>query len=123
MYYEIELRIPALTSCMHVVEVCVQRLSRTVFGSEDHDFLTAVQLACLHTINDAYGGDEVDYRIELLFAVGPKELQVTLNDTGRAINILEEPDLHELIQRLDGASYTRRDDGNRIWLARRAQPA
>lgn len=123
MYYEIELRIPALTSCMHVVEVCVQRLCRTVFGSEDSDFLTAVQLACLHTINQVYGGDEVDYRIELLFAVGPKELQVTLSDTGKATNILEESDLHELVQRLDGASYTRRDDGNRVWLVRRAQSA
>lgn len=120
MYYEIELRIPALTSCMHVVDVCVQRLSRTVFGNEDSDFLNAVQLACLHTINQAYGGDEVDQRIELLFAVGPKELQVTLSDFGKAINILEEGDLAAVAQRLDGASYTRRDESNIVWLARRA---
>lgn len=119
MYYEIELRLPALTSCLHVVDACVGRLCRTALGGDDAAFQGAVHAACLHAINQAYGGDEVDYRLELSFAVGPKELQATLIDHGQATNALQSNALVSIVTDLDDATYERRDAENIVWLVRR----
>ena len=119
MYYEIELRLPALTSCLHVVDACVGRLCRTALGGEDALFQGAVRAACQCAIEQAYGGDEVDYRLELSFAVGPKELQATLIDTGAPTNPLGSEALVEAAAQLDEAEYQRRDECNVVRLVRR----
>jgi hypothetical protein len=119
MYYEIELRLPALTSCLHVVDACVGRLCRTALGGEDPIFQEAVRAACVHAIEHSYGGDEVDYRLELSFAVGSRELQVTLIDTGAQTDPLATPPLAEFTHQLEEAEYQRRDGANVLRLARR----
>lgn len=119
MYYEIELRLPALTSCLHVVDACVGRLCRTALGGEDTTFQEAVRSACVHSIEKAYGGDEVDYRLELSFAVGAGELQATLINTGAAANPLRTSSFAHLAAQLDETEYKRRSKTNILRLVRR----
>jgi hypothetical protein len=120
MNYEIELRLPALTGCLHVVDACVRRLCRTALGEEDHVFQEAVHAACVYSIEHAYGGDDVDHRLELSFAVGRKELSVTLIDTGAATNALQDHALVAVAASLDEAVYERLDATNTLRLVRRS---
>lgn len=107
MSYEIELRLPALQSCLHVVDACVGRVCRTALGGENLYLQEAVRAACLHAIEHAYGGGDVDYRLELCFAVDTQELRVTLVDTGARTNALQRSPLAEIASQLSGASYER----------------
>lgn len=93
----VRLDLPATHKHLSILGACIAELLDRVEGLDDRQMLTfAVQLAvheaCTNIVDHAYGGDPAGViGVVLTVCAKPRQLVVTLHDTGRAFDPAQAP--------------------------------